>query len=52
VCTLNKQMNIKMCQPEQESGRNRHVLYQESLAEGPQEIVLRNSTMKFFVYVE
>lgn len=53
VCTLNKQMNIKLCQPEQtESGRNRHVLYEESLAEGPQEIVVRNSTMKFFVYVE
>jgi hypothetical protein len=53
VCNLNKQMNIKMCGPEaKENGQTRHVLYEESLAEGPQEIVVRNSTMKFFVYIE
>lgn len=53
VCSLNKEMNIKMCGPElNENGRRRHVLYQESLAEGPQEIVVRNSTMKFYVYIE
>ena len=53
VCHVDKQMGIKMCRPEEtESGRSSHVLYEESLEEGPQEIVVRNATMKFFVYVE
>jgi hypothetical protein len=53
VCNLIKDRGIKLCGPDaKENAQNRHVLYEESLAEGPQEIVVRNSTMKFFVYIE
>jgi hypothetical protein len=53
VCQVNKQMNTKLCGPEAtENGLSTHILYQEDLREGLREIVVRNSTMRFFTIVD